>query len=48
MKMNILIFDSLIMAALATWDWEIMKQPPYGLDLTPSSFHSFGPLKQHL
>jgi hypothetical protein len=46
--MNVHMFDSLTMAALATWGWEIMKQPPYSVDLLPSSFHSFGPLKEGL
>jgi hypothetical protein len=25
-----------------------MEHPPYSLDLTPSDFHLFGPLKHHL
>jgi hypothetical protein len=27
---------------------EVLDHPPYSLDLTPSDFHLFGPLKKHL
>jgi histone-lysine N-methyltransferase SETMAR len=28
--------------------WELLEYPPYSLDLAPSDFHVFGPLKIHL
>jgi histone-lysine N-methyltransferase SETMAR len=28
--------------------WELLEHPPYSLDLAPSDFHLFGPLKSHL
>jgi hypothetical protein len=28
--------------------WELLEHPPYCLDLAPSDFHLFGPLKNHL
>jgi hypothetical protein len=28
--------------------WEILFHPPYGPDSTPSDYHLFGPLKDHL
>jgi hypothetical protein len=27
---------------------EVLKHPPYSLDLAPSDFHLFGPMKEHL
>jgi hypothetical protein len=32
-------------ATLVAMGWEIMKRPPNSPDLTPSSFHLFGPKK---
>ena len=31
-----------------SFKWEVLQHPPYSPDLTPSDFHLFGPLKQHL
>ena len=28
--------------------WEVLDQPPYSPDFTPSDYHFFGPLKKHL
>jgi histone-lysine N-methyltransferase SETMAR len=28
--------------------WELLEHPPYSLNLTPSDFRLFGPLKNHL
>ncbi|GBN77099.1 hypothetical protein AVEN_117544-1 [Araneus ventricosus] len=28
--------------------WNVLEQPPYSPDLSPSDFHLFGPLKKHL
>ena len=28
--------------------WELLQHPPYSLDLAPSDFHLFGPLKESL
>jgi hypothetical protein len=28
--------------------YEVLKHPPYSLDLAPSDFHLFGPMKEHL
>jgi histone-lysine N-methyltransferase SETMAR len=28
--------------------FEVLKHPPYSLDLAPSGFHLFGPMKEHL
>jgi histone-lysine N-methyltransferase SETMAR len=28
--------------------WELLEHPPYSMDLVPSDFHLFGPLKNHL
>jgi histone-lysine N-methyltransferase SETMAR len=28
--------------------WELLEHPPYSLDLAPSDFHPFGPLKNYL
>ncbi|GBO45656.1 hypothetical protein AVEN_56538-1 [Araneus ventricosus] len=28
--------------------WSVLQHPPYSPDLSPSGFHLFGPLKQHL
>jgi hypothetical protein len=28
--------------------WELLEHPPYSLDLAPSDFYLFGPLKYHL
>jgi histone-lysine N-methyltransferase SETMAR len=39
---------NLTQATLATMGWEIMNQPPYSPDLTPSDFHLFGPMKARL
>jgi hypothetical protein len=30
------------------YNWEVLDHPPYSLDLAPSDFHLFGPLKKHL
>jgi hypothetical protein len=35
-------------ATLATMGLEIMNQPSYSLDLAPSDFHLFEPMKVHL
>jgi histone-lysine N-methyltransferase SETMAR len=35
-------------ATLRSFKWEVFQHPPYSTDLTPSDFHLFGPLKQHL
>jgi hypothetical protein len=34
--------------ALHALKFEVLKHPPYGLDLAPSDFHLFGPVKEHL
>ena len=34
--------------ALRSFKWEVLQHPPYSPDLTPSDFHLFGPLKQHV
>jgi histone-lysine N-methyltransferase SETMAR len=39
---------NLLKATLATMGSEIMNHPPYSLDLAPSDFHLFGPVKMHL
>jgi len=28
--------------------FEVLKHPPYSPDFTPSDFHLFGPMKEHL
>jgi histone-lysine N-methyltransferase SETMAR len=28
--------------------WELLEHPPYSLDLAPSDFHLFDPLKRHV
>ncbi|GBN44126.1 hypothetical protein AVEN_274998-1 [Araneus ventricosus] len=28
--------------------YDVLQHPPYSPDLSPSDFHLFGPLKQHL
>jgi len=28
--------------------WNVLPHPPYSLDLAPSDYHLFGPLKKHL
>jgi histone-lysine N-methyltransferase SETMAR len=28
--------------------FEVLKHPPYSLDLAPLDFHLFGPMKEHL
>jgi len=28
--------------------WELLQHPPYSLDLAPTDFHLFGPLKESL
>ena len=28
--------------------WIVLPHPPYSLDLAPSDYHLFGPLKEHL
>jgi len=28
--------------------WNILAHPPYSLDLAPSDYHHFSPLKEHL
>ena len=35
-------------ATLKSFKWEVLQHPPYSLDLAPSNFHLFRPLKQHL
>jgi len=35
-------------ATLRSFNWEVLQHPPYSLDLAPSDFHLFGPLKHHL
>ena len=34
--------------SLCALKFEVLKHPPYSLDLTPLDFHLFGPLKEHL
>ena len=36
------------MCTLQQLSWEVLPNPPYSLDLTPSDFHLFGPLKEFL
>ena len=36
------------MDTLRALKFEVLKHPPYGLDLAPSDFHLFGPMKEHL
>jgi len=33
---------------LRSFKWEVLQHPPCSLDLAPSDFHLFGPLKHHL
>jgi histone-lysine N-methyltransferase SETMAR len=33
---------------LRRYNREVLNHPPYSLDLAPSDFHIFGPLKKHL
>jgi hypothetical protein len=33
--------------SLQGYSWEVMDNPPYSSDLTPSYFHLTGPLKKH-
>ncbi|GFO39389.1 histone-lysine N-methyltransferase SETMAR [Plakobranchus ocellatus] len=33
---------------LERYGWEILPHPAHSLDLAPSDFHLFGPLKRHL
>jgi histone-lysine N-methyltransferase SETMAR len=33
---------------LRSFEWEVLQHPLYGLELAPSDFHLFAPLKQHL
>ncbi|GFR67558.1 histone-lysine N-methyltransferase SETMAR [Elysia marginata] len=33
---------------LQRYGWEILPHPTHNLDLAPSDFHLFGPLKRHL
>jgi len=35
-------------ATLRSFKWKVLQHPPYSSELTPSDFHLFGPLKQHL
>jgi hypothetical protein len=37
-----------IVDTLCALKFEVLKHPPYSLDLAPSDFHLFGPLKEHL
>jgi histone-lysine N-methyltransferase SETMAR len=39
---------NLMKATRATMGWEIKYHPPYSLDLAPSDFNLFGPVKVHL
>jgi transposase len=36
------------MSLLYSWGWEILPDPPYSPDLTPSDFHLFPKMKNHL
>jgi hypothetical protein len=38
---------NLTKGTLATMGWEIKNNPSYNPDLTPSDFHSSGPMKVH-
>jgi len=33
---------------IASWGWQVLKHPPYSLNLAPSDYHMFGPLKRGL
>jgi histone-lysine N-methyltransferase SETMAR len=33
---------------VTSFKWEVLQHPPYSLDLAPSNFHLFGPLKHYL
>jgi hypothetical protein len=36
------------LTTLATLGWEILNHPPHSLDLAPSDYHLFGPMKEHV
>ncbi|KAJ4429523.1 hypothetical protein ANN_21692 [Periplaneta americana] len=37
-----------IYGAKQSFQWEVLDHPPYSLNLAPSNFHHFQPLKKHL
>ena len=39
---------ALTMKTLRKLKWDVLPHPPYSLDLAPSDFHLFGPLKEFL
>jgi hypothetical protein len=36
------------MGTIQKLKWKVLQHPPYSPDLTPSDFHLFGPLNDHL
>jgi hypothetical protein len=47
-RSSIYFMTNLTKVTLATRGWEITNHPSYNPNLTPSDFHSFGPMKVHL